>query len=612
MGVWEQISGSWQNWHAYPYAASGKRFAIVVAKLTGDENGRQTRHILSSLEREFSTGNQGTQVDILSYPKELKSTGDTQNVLWATETARAHLSTFRADVVIWGEVAATDKVLRLRFTTLNSHAVTAKPYNLTDALELPSNFNLDFGAVLATLATIQIQPLLEKQGRVLAEILEPIAMKLRILVKNPPKGFSDNDMATLWSACADAEKQIGEERANNAKLQDAIILYNKALSVWTRERFPVPWATTKNNLGNALKVLSDRQRSTSNHKEAIVAYRDALQEWTQQRAPVVWAMLHSNLGLAFQALGERETGTEGFKEAVISYRMALTEVTRERFPVGWAVIQLNLGVTLSLLGERELGTKNLNEATSAFRESLKVFSRTRFPIYWAVTHINLGATLLRLGERDAGTERLREAIVAFRKALEVLKREFVPVDWGSAQANLCYGLQVLGMRENRTWRLRQAIGTCREALTVLPRNELPLQSAAARLNLGMSLLGFGIQLGSTDRLEEALTAFQEAQLDATVENFPFMWSLIQVNISETLKASARLQMKNDLILACSKLDSGRQVLMKALDVLRKSATEYYFLMAERRLQTVKILLASSCGVGMVLNTDELQTSGETR
>ncbi len=41
----------------------------------------------------------------------------------------------------------------------------------------------------------------------------------------------------------------------------------------------------------------------------MAAHREALKEYSRERVPLQWAMTQNNLGNALQTLGERETGT---------------------------------------------------------------------------------------------------------------------------------------------------------------------------------------------------------------------------------------------------------------------------------------------------------------
>ncbi len=59
--------------------------------------------------------------------------------------------------------------------------------------------------------------------------------------------------------------------------------YRAALQEWTRDKVPLQWATTQNNLGNALRTLGERESGTARLEEAVAAFRAALEEWTRER-----------------------------------------------------------------------------------------------------------------------------------------------------------------------------------------------------------------------------------------------------------------------------------------------------------------------------------------
>jgi hypothetical protein len=73
------------------------------------------------------------------------------------------------------------------------------------------------------------------------------------------------------------------------------VAYREALKELTRERVPLDWATTQNNLGSALLVIGERETGTAKLNEAVTAYREALKEWTRERVPLQWATVQSNL-----------------------------------------------------------------------------------------------------------------------------------------------------------------------------------------------------------------------------------------------------------------------------------------------------------------------------
>jgi tetratricopeptide (TPR) repeat protein len=215
--------------------------------------------------------------------------------------------------------------------------------------------------------------------------------------------------------------RYGDEKGDNTALLQAIGVFKKALNEPLRERLPLQWAMTQNNLGAALWTLGQRESSTARLEEAVAALRAALQEWTRERVPLQWAMTQNNLGAALQTLGERESSTARLEEAVAAYRAALQEWTRERVPLQWAGTQNNLGVVLQTLGEREGGTARLEEAVAAYRAALQEWTRKRVPLDWALAQNNLGAALRALGERERQPQLLRDALEAVSRAAEVYK-----------------------------------------------------------------------------------------------------------------------------------------------------------------------------------------------
>ncbi len=264
LGVIAWLKGWWlTKWRIrWGPLAPGTHFTILVAQLAGDDgNNGQQSHIRQSLEAQFRGTGSDARMHIDIYPDTLRlKTGEIGAALLdAEKKGRDWLEQRNADILIWGEVADANKLLRLRFTTAGGASDSAKAYSLTEIRELPANFGADFGAVLAALAATAIQPVYDDSGHALAEIIAPIVGKLRPLAANPPANFSDDDKAALWHAYAAGEQQLGEERGDNARLATAINFYRKVLTVSTRERVPLLWATTQNNLGTALASLGERE-----------------------------------------------------------------------------------------------------------------------------------------------------------------------------------------------------------------------------------------------------------------------------------------------------------------------------------------------------------------
>ncbi len=233
-----------------------------------------------------------------------------------------------------------------------------------------------------------------------------------------------------------ALQTLGARESGVAQLQAAVAAYESALLEYTRDRVPLGWAMTQNNLGNALRTLGERESGVAQLQAAVAAYESALLERTRERVPLDWAMTQNNLGNALKTLGARESGVARLQAAVAAYERALLEYTRDRVPLGWAMTQNNLGTALRTLGERESGVARLQAAVAAYESALLEYTRDRVPLDWAMTQNNLGAALRTLGERESGVARLQAAVAAYERALLEYTRDRVPLGWAMTQENL--------------------------------------------------------------------------------------------------------------------------------------------------------------------------------
>ena len=145
------------------------------------------------------------------------------------------------------------------------------------------------------------------------------------------------DERAAWRHTMDAAGVLydhGGEFGDNQALHEAVAAYRMALDLACRERVPLDWAMTRNNLGNALTRLGEREGGTARLEEAVTAYRDALTERTRERVPLGWAMTQNNLGAALWTLGERESGTARLEEAIAAWEACLI-VVAPVWPPGW-------------------------------------------------------------------------------------------------------------------------------------------------------------------------------------------------------------------------------------------------------------------------------------
>ncbi|MBI1203177.1 MAG: tetratricopeptide repeat protein [Rhodopseudomonas sp.] len=398
---------------------SGKKISILIARLAEDTGDSYRTTLWETLRREL-----GDAVELISWPDvETLGDGHEYDVEQRAQTKRQKLLTERScDLMISGRVkgkSVSTTVLSLRITAAAADPAQPQSYTLTETFDLPVAFIGNIGAALAARVVMAAAPAVDLSGHYLVPLMRASAERLAPLVAKLHTDFDADTRGQLLFSQALILSTIGEQAGDNDALATAIDTYRTALIELTRDRVPLDWAMTQNNLGNALQALGERESGTERLEQAIEAYRAALSERTRDHVPLDWAMTQHNLGTALQVLGERENNTEGLEQAVNAFRAALIELTRDRVPLDWAMTQNNLGNALQILGERESGTERLEQAIEAYRAALTERTRDRVPLNWATTQNNLGTALETLGERESGTERLEQAIEAYRAALEV-------------------------------------------------------------------------------------------------------------------------------------------------------------------------------------------------
>ena len=102
--------------------------------------------------------------------------------------------------------------------------------------------------------------------------------------------------------------RLGERESGTARLEEAVAAYREALKEWTRERVPLDWATTQNNLGIALRLLAERQAESDKalacktFAEARKAMSGALDVRKEARADYYIAQSEHNLALIDAAM----------------------------------------------------------------------------------------------------------------------------------------------------------------------------------------------------------------------------------------------------------------------------------------------------------------------
>ncbi|HEX6374587.1 MAG TPA: tetratricopeptide repeat protein [Allosphingosinicella sp.] len=209
------------------------------------------------------------------------------------------------------------------------------------------------------------------------------------------------------------------------------ILHGTALPLVPREKYPVEWADTMNDLGFALHNLGHMLDSRSTLEDSLTAYREAIKVYEEVRQPGKVADTLINVANSQFRIAELDGRPNGIEEAVRTYRLAQRTITRARAPLAWAVIQGNIGVALTALAKREGGLSQYPEAIAVLRESLAITTFDLAPRQWATGQINLALALGGFGRRTNDASLMEEAVAAYEAGLKVWTRNEHPFRWAS-------------------------------------------------------------------------------------------------------------------------------------------------------------------------------------
>ena len=211
--------------------------------------------------------------------------------------------------------------------------------------------------------------------------------------------------------------------------EKAIRAFEKALKVYTREKFRQEWASIQNSLATIYSDLDVIDEA--NTELAIFCCQKALQVYTREKFPAEWVMVFTNLGAAYRKRKQGEP-IENLKKAISCYKAALKEHIYKCFKAGleehsdedfledFAGLQNNLGNVYRDLAKEE-GTNNLEQVFYYFNQALEVYSCESYPLDWAMVQNNLALTYYQQGN-------INQAFACFRLSLKICTPTAFPTD----------------------------------------------------------------------------------------------------------------------------------------------------------------------------------------
>lgn len=179
---------------------------------------------------------------------------------------------------------------------------------------------------------------------------------------------------------AEAEVQLGlalQDLAGlgQARIQDAIQAYHRALSTFTRAAHPQEYAVVHNNLAVAyLAIPAGDERARMREALAVQSFEEVLRVVTLVDHPVEYAMAQNNLGNALQYAASSHP-LDNLRRAVEAYDEALKVRNPRDAPLAYANTIANKANALRNLPDPEAprGRGNLHRARALYLEAQALF-----------------------------------------------------------------------------------------------------------------------------------------------------------------------------------------------------------------------------------------------
>ena len=264
------------------------------------------------------------------------------------------------------------------------------------------------------------------------------------------------------------------------------------------------WSRTLNWLGNALF-------NTSSFDEAVDVYQQALTVLDESKSPTQWACVHVNLAIALTGQAERCDGSEAraiAAKAVEACRAAMSVFTAEGHPFELAQALTALGQARLTQADNSEGWESIEHsfrAANAFRHSLNLRPLGEHPVAATSTLNDLAIALIKLRRKLAPPQQsflLREQLSHFETIKNVVSTTENRRRLASTKVDLANTLLELADihdgADGETLR-NNACSAARSALEVLarcPRDRI--EFARANYTLGDALFAlarFAVEFG---------------------------------------------------------------------------------------------------------------------
>ena len=330
----------------------------------------------------------------------------------------------------------------------------------------------------------------------------------------------------------------GESRADYSLL--AVAACKEALIYRTAEQYPLAYAATENNLGNAYFALTEEGSAAGESlQQAHDAFSRALQVYSKEKHPRQYATTQNNLANVYLAWRTAPAGEEGDAEssgegmlpthclkAIRAAEEALSVFTFDESPEDYSEAQATLWLAYLTLADYEFRAENCALALDACQARLSALRAggSQAAVASCCKDLAITASIMADLEESVQAKALdcNAAVAAAKEALKFFNSVRYPAEHAETQILLWAAYSALAEVEDGPINCRKAIRACRGAISIYEESS-PTEHADAQKSLGYSLVTLAEMEGGADAAgdcEKAIEAYRLALEHYTLEKHP--------------------------------------------------------------------------------------------
>lgn len=395
------------------------RIEVRLARLYGDDDRTQARHILAALD-----GYRDMRVKLVDATLALDlGKGLNAELSRAARAGRRLLRAQDADLLIWGHVPGPGAGPHLHFIARGDWDERLPgAFSFASDLPLPNSFPPAFGDLLHAVALAATRPKRGEQAALRKAMLPAVVAGAAHAVAEFPTGLSQRERAAMHLGLGNIHAALWAETRNIGHLERAREIYHGAITLLSDDEAAIDWAIAHKHLSAIAFILAEEGGDPSHYDEAAATALAALDTIDRDTYPLDWAALQYRLGAIHYKLGFESGDTDVLRSALHHHRNALQAYSRKHTPERWAEVMSAFGQAAQVFGEHVKSLEALATAVNACRAVLEVRDRRKTPLAWAAAQNNLGSALFLLGKKARNPERLELAIAAFERALAVYRK----------------------------------------------------------------------------------------------------------------------------------------------------------------------------------------------